>query len=101
MEIVTDADIISRVSDITIFTVKAGLMDRAMLPEINKFYAAQRFPNLVVLLNGTNNAGRYGYHYGYRYGYRYGSSYGSHSYGYGDAYGNKAEEEDQDNGQKA
>ena len=101
VEIVTDADIISRVSDITIFTVKAGLMDRAMLPEINKFYAAQRFPNLVVLLNGTNNAGRYGYHYGYRYGYRYGSSYGSHSYGYGDAYGNKAEEEDQDNGQKA
>jgi len=39
VEIVADATIISRESDVTIFVVRAGLLERSMLPELQKNYA--------------------------------------------------------------
>ena len=64
----------------TLFVVRAGLLERSMLPELDKLYAEDKYANLALVLNGTETAyGRYGYHkYGYRYGYHYG--YGNGNY---------------------
>ncbi len=75
VEIVADAAIISRHAEMTIFVVRAHLLDRAFLPDIQRWYEERRFPNLSLLLNGTREefshfgSSRYGYH---RYGYHYG-----------------------------
>lgn len=78
IEIVADASIVAKYADKTIFIVRAGLLQRNMLPEIDKFYMSKKFGNISILLNGTDDSyGKYGYFkYGYRYGYHYG--YGSH-----------------------
>ena len=80
IEIVADASIIGKLVDMTLFVVRAGLLERSMLPELDKLYAEDKYANLALVLNGTETAyGRYGYHkYGYRYGYHYG--YGNGNY---------------------
>ena len=40
----------------TLFIVRAGLLDRSMLPEIEKFYADKTYKNMSVILNGTEVA---------------------------------------------
>ena len=84
IEIVTDSDLIAPNADFTAFIVRAGLLERSMLPQIDKYYQAKRYNGMAIILNGTDGSGRYGYKYGYKYGYgRYGS-YGHYgSYGYG------------------
>ncbi|MDC1767465.1 MULTISPECIES: GumC family protein [Bacteroides] len=73
VEIVADAAIINKLADMTLFIIRAGLMDRGMLPEVEKFYTEKKYRNLSVILNGTDGGnGRYGYRYGYKYGYKYG-----------------------------
>ncbi len=75
VEIVADAAIISRYVEMTLFVIRAHLLDRAFLPDIEKWYQERRFPNLSILLNGTHEEfSHYGYNkYGYhRYGYHYG-----------------------------
>ena len=94
VEIVADASIVNRFVDQTLFVIRAKLMERAFLPEIEQWYQEKRYKNLSVILNGTTaEAGysRYGYHkYGYhRYGYGYG--YGKAVYGK-TAYGNDVNE---------
>lgn len=82
VEIVADAAIISRYAEMTLFIIRAHLLDRSFLPEIEKWYQERRFPNLSVLLNGTHQEfSHYGYKkYGYhRYGYHYGN-YGDYHY---------------------
>ena len=74
VEMVADPAIINRFADLTIFVVRAGLLEKGMLPEIDQWYAEKKYNNLVILLNGTEDkGGRYGYHkYGYhKYGYHY------------------------------
>lgn len=74
VEIVADTSIINNLVDMTLFIVRAGLLDRAMLPEIERFYADRKFKNMTMILNGTDRENaRYGYGYGYAYGY--GSGY--------------------------
>lgn len=86
VEIVADAAIISRHADMTLFIIRAHLLDRAFLPDIEKWYQERRFPNLSIILNGTHEefshygAKRYGYH---RYGYHYGH-YGNYTYTHDD-----------------
>ena len=79
VEIVADAAIISKMADMTLFVARAGLLERSMLPEIDRLYEENKYKNLALVLNGTEIAyGKYGYHrYGYRYGYNYG--YGSYA----------------------
>lgn len=74
VEIVADDLIISTHADQTLFVVRAHLLERSMLPEIEDFYRSDRYPHMSLILNGTDDAYRgYGYHrHGYRYGYRYG-----------------------------
>ena len=83
VEIVADATIISHESDLTIFVVRAGLLERSMLPELQKNYDEKKYNNMAMLLNGTDAEHHYGYH---RYGYGYGR-YGYGRYGYGKRYG--------------
>lgn len=75
IELVADTHIIEKYADRTIFVVRAGLLERSMLPELESLYTEHKFKNMAVLLNGTEGNGsyRYGYRYGYHYGY--GSSY--------------------------
>jgi capsular exopolysaccharide synthesis family protein len=89
VEIVADATIMSREADITLFVVRAGLLERSMLPELEKSYTEKKYNNVAMILNGTDADHTYGYHrYGYGYGrYGYGYGYGKrHGYGY---YGKK------------
>lgn len=81
VEIVADASVIAKFADLTVFVVRAGLMEREMLPVVEDYYNGKKFKNMLMILNGTTAAGsRYGYHrYGYHYGYAYG--YGGGSYG--------------------
>lgn len=75
IELVVDTHIIEKYADRTIFVVRAGLLERSMMPELEALYTEHKFKNMAVLLNGTEGNGsyRYGYRYGYHYGY--GSSY--------------------------
>lgn len=85
VEIVADSSIIAKYANLTIFVVRAGLMEREMLPTIEQYYKEKRFSNMCLLLNGTMAASghygyhRYGYHYGYSYGYGHYGSYGGYS----------------------
>lgn len=82
-EVVADAKIINRLVDITLFVIRAGLLERNMLGEVQRFYNDNRYKNMAIILNGTidptasrmNRANRFGYGYGY-YGYGYGYGYG-------------------------
>ena len=73
-----DAQIVEQVADRTLFVVRAGLLERSMLPELDKLYQSKKFKNMGVVLNSTSaEESRYGY--GYKYGYGYGYGYGYHS----------------------
>ena len=70
VELVADSDIINRHVDMTLFVVRAGLLDRSMLPIIENYYVEQKYKSLSIVLNGTDSRiGHYGSSYGYHYGY--------------------------------
>ncbi len=76
--IVADADIVNRITDVTVFVIRAGKMDRRQLPEVQKIYDGGALTNMAILLNGVkfgnSTYGSYGYGgYGYGYGYGYGN----------------------------
>lgn len=82
IDVVADTQVLEKYADRTFFVVRAGLLDRSMLPDLEAIYQEKRFKNLSVILNATKSGGgRYSYRYGYRHGYRYGyaSYYGSKS----------------------
>jgi capsular exopolysaccharide synthesis family protein len=86
VEIVADTTIIARWADMTLFAIRAGLMERDMLPTIESYYKDNKFHNMILLLNGTVEAGsrysshRNSFHYGYNSGYGYGYGYGYAGY---------------------
>ncbi len=75
MGVVADAAIMDRISDLTLFVIRAGKMDRRQLPDLERIYAEKKINNLAVVLNGIkpggSGYGSYGYG-GYGYGYGYG-----------------------------
>ena len=74
IEMMADAHIIEKLADRTIFVIRAGLLERNMLPELVRIYDEKKFKNLGLVLNATPAQGsRYGYKYGYGYGYVYGN----------------------------
>ena len=82
IEVVADAQIIDRYADRTFFIIRAGLLERSMLPELDRLYEEKKYASMSLILNGTrNDQGRYGYSHSYRYGYGYGYGYG---YNYGE-----------------
>lgn len=75
--VVADATIVNRLADLTIFVIRAGLMDRRQLPDVERIYQEQKLKRMVTLLNGVKKEhagygyyGYYGYYGGYGYGYR-------------------------------
>ncbi|MBQ0121567.1 MAG: polysaccharide biosynthesis tyrosine autokinase [Bacteroidales bacterium] len=62
--IVADASIITKLCDMTIFLIRAGMFERDLLPEVDEYYREKRYTNLVLLLNGVKDEyhsyGRYG-----------------------------------------
>lgn len=77
IQMLADAQIIEPLVDRTIFVVRAGLLQRSMVPEIDKLYYDNKFKNMCLVLNATTADGsRYGYNYGYSYGYGYKYGYG-------------------------
>ncbi len=78
VEIVADAGIINRYADLTLFIIRAGVLERTLLQDIQKWYDEKKYKNLSIILNAVDNM--FGYHGYHKYGYHYG--YG-HRYGYG------------------
>lgn len=73
VDIVADSSIIAPFADISLYVIRAYLLERSMLPDVEQAYRSQRYPNMYMVLNGTESGSGYGYRkYGYRYGYRYG-----------------------------
>ena len=71
-EVVADAKIISKYADLTIWVVRAGLFEKSMLPQLQRYYDERRYPGLCVMLNGTDPMHTSSYQ---RYGYSYSSYY--------------------------
>lgn len=68
---VADTQILEKQVDSTFFVVRAGLLERSMLGDLEHDYKEQKFKKLSVILNGTPIENhRYGY-YGYYYGRNY------------------------------
>lgn len=83
--VVVDAQLCSRVADLTIYVLRSGMVDKRFLPEIQELYDSGKMNHMSILLNGIDvkriaSYGNYGYGYGYGYGRKYGYGYG---YGYG------------------
>lgn len=79
IDIVADTQIIEENAHRTLFVIRAGLLNRDMLYELEDIYIEKRFKNMATILNGTySSQGHYGYRYGYSYGYGYGYGYGYH-----------------------
>lgn len=67
VDIVVDTQILEKYIHRTIFIVRAGLLERSAIVEIDTLYQSGRFKNMCLLLNGTEQQlSRYG---------AYGSSY--------------------------
>lgn len=77
VEMVADAKIVNRLVSLTLFIIRAEVLERAMLKEVQRFYDEKRYGNMAVILNGTpdpthsklRRSNRFGYGYGYGYGY--------------------------------
>lgn len=73
VDVVTDAAIVGKLSDLVIFIVREGLLDRRMLPELENLYNSGKFTNMAMLLNASRHLHRYGYkRYRNSYGYYHG-----------------------------
>jgi tyrosine-protein kinase Etk/Wzc len=82
--LVSDAKVLSKFADSTVFVVRQRYTPRKRLENINDVYVGKAFPNLNLLVNdvkmsGANSYYGDGYGYGYGYGYNYNLSY---NYGY-------------------
>lgn len=65
VDVVADTQIISRVVERCLFVVRCGILERAMLPEIEALYNDSSYRNLSIVLNGTPvTGGKYSYKYG-------------------------------------
>lgn len=76
VEVVADAQLIDQYVDRTIFILRAGLAERAVLPVLDKLYEDKKYKRMAFVLNGTSqHGGKYGKSYSYNrgYGYQYGS----------------------------
>ena len=53
VNIVVDTQIVGEWADRTLFIVRAGLLEKSAVKELNEFYEEKKFKNLSVILNGT------------------------------------------------
>jgi len=79
--LVTDAQMLSKWSDITLFVVRFMSTFRGQVSEIEEARENKVFKNMAIIFNGIKTVGYYGYRYGYygqkrKYGYGYYSTKG-------------------------
>lgn len=72
-DIVVDTRIFSEYVDRTVFVVRAGLLDRSVLPVITRLYKDKTYPRMSLLLNGSVQTGPRGAYGGYYSGDYYSS----------------------------
>ncbi|MBC7915377.1 MAG: polysaccharide biosynthesis tyrosine autokinase [Pyrinomonadaceae bacterium] len=68
VNLVTDAMILARITDVTLYVIQQGYTYKSLLPFIKKLFTDQNFPKLKVVFNGIEK-GKYGY------GRNYGNNY--------------------------
>lgn len=64
VNIVVDTQIVGQYADRTLFVVRAGLLEREALTELNEFYENKKFKNMSLILNGTEAVHSRYYTYG-------------------------------------
>lgn len=73
IDIVADSSIVTEIADMTVFVMRAGQMDKKVLPNIEDLYASDKYRHMTLILNGVDiKYKKYGYgksSYGYGYGY--------------------------------
>ncbi len=79
LALVTDAFVISKFVNHTVFVLRQNYSPKAFVRSINEYYQSGKLKNMSILLNDIYKSGL-GYGYGQGYAYHYGYSYG---YGYG------------------
>jgi capsular exopolysaccharide synthesis family protein len=79
LAIVTDAFVLSKYADHTIFVVRQNFTQRALLRDIHDLFASGKLKNISIVLNDISKTG-FGYGYGYGYGYSYGKKYKGDGY---------------------
>lgn len=69
VDIVVDTQILEKYVDRTLFVIRAGLLDKHAIVEIDEIYKTKRFKNMSIILNGTDaqhsrtrSYGSYGYY---------------------------------------
>ena len=74
VDIVADASIITAVADLSIFVLRADMLDKKILPQVENLYKAGKYNHMALILNGVDmqykkygygSRGRFGYGYGY------------------------------------
>ena len=81
LALVTDAFVISKFVDHTVFVLRQNYSPKAFIQSIDEYYQSGKLKNMSILLNDIYKSGL-GYGYGAAYAYQYGYSYG-YGYGYG------------------
>ena len=87
--LVTDAQLLSRYADTTLYIVRQGHTYKQQLNIPNELYYNGKIPRLSLIVNDVvaNRGFAYGYGYEENYGYGYGYGYGGYGYGsYGSGY---------------
>jgi hypothetical protein len=70
--VVADASIITEVTDMSVFVMRANQMDKRVLPNIEELYKSGKYNHMTLILNSVDiQYKKYGYgksSYGYGYG---------------------------------
>jgi capsular exopolysaccharide synthesis family protein len=77
LALVTDAFVMSKFVDHTVFVMRQNYSPREFVLSINDYYKSGKMKNISILLNDIYKSGLgYGYSQSYDYGYHYGYAYG-------------------------
>ncbi|PTQ99327.1 capsular exopolysaccharide synthesis family protein [Mucilaginibacter yixingensis] len=81
IHLVTDALVIARVADASLYVIRQSYTHKYELQFINEINESNRFPKFTIVLNGIRRdaSGYGGYGYGYGYGYGGNNYYNSYS----------------------
>lgn len=79
--LVTDALLVSQISDANVFVIRQGYSNKNVLKLVNELYENPSVRNLSVLINDVKISTNYGVRYAYKYGYKHAYGYGYGSYG--------------------
>ena len=64
VQVVADPMVISRVVDVNLFVLRAGQLDRRVLPQLDEIQEGGRLKNMAIVFNGAELKRGYGYGYG-------------------------------------